>query len=50
MRTCVDLTHMKMGIRNRLTGFYDPNHNIADILTQFVLFFYFKTGIKQLLL
>ena len=50
MCACIDLTHMKVGIRNRFTGFNKTNNNIADIPAQFVLFFYFKTGIKQLLL
>ena len=34
MCTRIDLTHMKMGIWNRFTGFYEPNDNITDILTQ----------------
>ena len=49
MGTGIYLTYVKVGIRNRLTGFYQSNNDIADILTCLIFLFYLKTGIKQLL-
>ena len=50
MGTGIYLAYVKVGIRNRLTGFYQSDNDIADILTCLIFLFYLKTGIKQLLL
>ena len=49
MGTGIYLAYVKVGIRNRLTGFYQSDNDIADILTCLIFLFYLKTGIKQLL-
>ena len=48
MCTGIYLAYMKVGIRNRLTGFHKTYYDIADILTYLIFLFYFETGVKQL--
>ena len=46
--TCINLTHMKMCLWNRLTSLNKTNYNLIDVMTNLIQLFYLKSAVKQL--
>ena len=46
--TCINLTHMKMCLWNRLASLNKTNYNLIDVMTNLIQLLYLKSAVKQL--